>query len=121
MPWTHCQTELHDNQACTVCGFTKKRHTVRVGKTRTFTILRNAIVPGLKFKLVDERHRPLAGRRFRAESADGQQVVEGVLGADGSAEVPAWSTETAKLFLLDFDVSFFAWAEESGATAEPSP
>lgn len=110
MAWSHCGRRLADDQPCGGCGHTKRTHTVRFDRTRVLTVRGKARASVLSFRLVDDRDRPLGGRRFRVESPDGLQVVEGVLEPDGSASVPGWRSDTARLLLLDLDASYLPWA-----------
>ena len=38
MPWTCCGVEVHDNQVCMTCGARKRSHSMRLDRTRVFSL-----------------------------------------------------------------------------------
>jgi hypothetical protein len=86
VPWSHCEREVGDAEACPACGVTKAQWTVQFNVTREFRVTRR---PALRLLVVGpDGERPVAGEPFRVELPGGQ-VVEGTTDELGTGKVQA--------------------------------
>ncbi len=101
MPWSCCGVEVHDNQVCMTCGARKRSHSMRLDRTRVFSLgappwpgdgeaqaeaLERAheesaalveecpATPPLEAQLVGKDERPVAGARVLVTLPDGREV-----------------------------------------------
>ena len=84
MPWTCCGVALHDDALkCPRCDLTKKAWTLRLKRTRVFTLSREFWV---EIELRDLDGKPLAGQDYRVVLPNGM-AKNGTLDEQGFAHV----------------------------------